>query len=182
MTSDNRVAVTLETQRTGKKLLLNNTSHLGIHLFIFTKKCNFLTFNPRFIALGIFGKFSCCTLNRNEEHTLMLARRENDDFDRQNQHLMNDNAVKDKRYVFVYNNLQFHIVLLRKIIRNIACGGIENIKEVWTLSQPCSENTGNKSVCETELCITVEDKNKVRGPPQRNHFNLNATPAATQVS
>ena len=35
----------------------------------------------------------------------MLAQRENDDSDRQNQHLMNDNAVKDKRYVFVYNNL-----------------------------------------------------------------------------
>lgn len=78
---------------------------LGIHLFIFTKKCNFLTFNPRFKALRIFGKFSCSTLNRNEEHTLMLAQRENDDSDRQNQHLMNDNAVKDKRYVFVYNNL-----------------------------------------------------------------------------
>lgn len=47
---------------------------------------------------------------------------------------MNDNVVKDKRYVFVYNNFQFYIVLLRKIIRNIVCGGIENIKEVWMLS------------------------------------------------
>lgn len=79
----------------------------------------------------------------------MLAQRENDDLVRRNQHLMNDNAVKDKRYAFIDGNLQVHIVLARKIIRNIACGGIENIKEVSTLSQSCSENTGNKSVCET---------------------------------
>ena len=97
----------------------------------------------------MFGKFSCCTLNRNEEHMLMLARRENDDWVRRNQYLMNDNAVKDKRYAFIDGNLQVHIVLPRKIIRNTACGGTENFKEVSTLSQSCSDNTGNKSVCET---------------------------------
>ena len=91
----------------------------GNRFFYFHKKYNCLTFTPRFIAQGIFGKFSCCTLNRNEEHMLMLAQRENDDLVRQNQHLMNDNAVKDKRYAFIYGNLQVHIVLLRKIIETL---------------------------------------------------------------
>ena len=49
----------------------------------------------------------------------MLAQRENDDLVRQNQHLRNDNAVKDKRYAFIYGNLQVHIVLLRKIIETL---------------------------------------------------------------